>query len=327
MQIMVDIQVASHLRTRRFFMLLLVATIIIVLLTMHPWFLDSWFLRRSRPKYGAWGAPVIWDDTVDYDKAKRLFPEKSVTVGLVTVAMGKNFAYLQDFLETAEEHFLPNQKVTYFVFTDGSNKIPDLPLKKNREVSAISFKELSHGTPVTKMEAIHDRVLKQEEDLDYVFCLNVDFQFVGKFGEETLGELVGTLHPGFYWKNRFSFPYETNADSKAYVAPTEGEMYFAGGLFGGNRESMLRLTETCAENRAEDKKNGVEAARHDEGYLNRYFVDHAPTKILSPEYCYPKDFWYMPWVKYKRVIAGLMDVSGGPYDLYTNTTRVKTGDK
>ncbi|CAH1241387.1 GBGT1 [Branchiostoma lanceolatum] len=325
---MVDIQVASHLRSRRLFLLLLAATIVIVLLMMHPWFLDSWFLRRSRPTYGAWGAPVVWDDTVDYDKAKRQFPKKSITVGLITVATGKYFAYVHDFLKTAEEHFMPTQKVTYFVFTDGSKKVPELPLKKNRAVSVISLKEnLSKGAPMTKMEMINKLVLRKNKDLNYVFCMNVDSKFVGKFGVEAVDDLVGTLHPGFYWKNRFSFPYETNAESKAYVAPTEGEMYFTEGLFGGNRDSMLTLTETCAKNRAEDEKNGVKAAWHEEGYLNRYFVDHAPTRILSPEYCFPEDYWYMPWVKYKRVVAGLKDLSGGPDTLYSNTTMAKTTNK
>ncbi|XP_078580825.1 histo-blood group ABO system transferase 1-like [Branchiostoma floridae x Branchiostoma japonicum] len=325
---MVDIQVASHLRSRRLFLLLLAVTIVIVLLTMHPWFLDSWFLRRSRPTYGAWGAPVVWDDTVDYDKADRQYPKKTLTVGLVTVAMGGYFAYVEDFIKTAEEHFMPGQKVMYFVITDGSKKAPEVPLKKKRTLSVISLKEnLPKGTTMTKMEAINKLVLRRNEDLNYVFCMNVDFRFVGKFGAEAIGDLVGTLHPGFYWKNRYSFPYETNTDSKAYVAPTEGEMYFAGGLFGGNRESMLKMTEICAKSRAEDNNNGIEAIWHDESYLNRYFVDHPPTRILSPEYCFPRDYWYMPWVKYKRVVASLKDLSGGPDNLYSNKTKAKVTNK
>jgi histo-blood group ABO system transferase len=36
------------------------------------------------------------------------------------------------------------------------------------------------------------------------------------------------------------------------------------------------------------QKNFI-AVWHDESHLNRFFIDHLPTKILSPSYCYPEN--------------------------------------
>ena len=35
---------------------------------------------------------------------------------------------------------------------------------------------------------------------------------------------------------------------------------------------------------------------HDESHLNRYFIDHKPTTILTPSYCYPES-WNLPYPK------------------------------
>ena len=35
---------------------------------------------------------------------------------------------------------------------------------------------------------------------------------------------------------------------------------------------------------------------HDQSYLNRYLVDHPPTRVLNPSYCYPED-WQLEYPK------------------------------
>lgn len=42
------------------------------------------------------------------------------------------------------------------------------------------------------------------------------------------------------------------------------------------------------------------AVWHDESHWNRYCIDHKPTTILSPSYCYPES-WNLPYKK--RLLA------------------------
>ena len=49
-----------------------------------------------------------------------------------------------------------------------------------------------------------------------------------------------------------------------------------------------------------DLGKNIIAVWHDESHLNRYFVDHKPTVILSPSYCYPES-WKLPYKK--RLLA------------------------
>ena len=43
------------------------------------------------------------------------------------------------------------------------------------------------------------------------------------------------------------------------------------------------MTSACHQAMAIDQANGIEAVGHDESHLNRYLLDHKPTKVLSPE--------------------------------------------
>ena len=134
-------------------------------------------------------------------------------------------------------------------------------------------------------------------DFDYLFAVDADMLFVAPVGSEILSKRVATQHPGFVGKRG---TYETNRASAAYVAPQEGKTYFAGGFYGGERESFFSMMETVVANIEQDLHSDYIAIWHDESHLNRYFIDNPPTKILSPSYCYPET-WNLPYTK--RLLA------------------------
>jgi histo-blood group ABO system transferase len=129
--------------------------------------------------------------------------------------------------------------------------------------------------------------------MDYLFACDADMLFVDYVGDEILGTRVGTLHPIYTWRRG---TYDTNPQSKAYVANTEGTHYFAGGFYGGSREAFCQMVQELTRNIKEDMAHGITARWHDESHLNRYFIDHEPTVILTPSYCYPQgwDLKYHP---------------------------------
>src|SRR5437879_10829370 len=98
-------------------------------------------------------------------------------------------------------------------------------------------------------------IYDQHKDLftltDYMFATDADMLFVGKEGDEILGERVATEHPGFE-KNKplwgTETPYDRNAQSTAYIPYGLGEYYFAGGFYGGSTSEFIKMIHTIAQN-------------------------------------------------------------------------------
>lgn len=205
-----------------------------------------------------------------------LFADK---IGLLVMATGKYTVFIEPLVRTARTHFCKNHEVTFFVFTDG--QIPTdsdiVPLYQSRL-----------GWPFDTMMRFHtyakhaDLLLTQ----DYLFACDADMLFVDSVGDEILSDRVATLHPGFVG-HRGS--YETNQRSLAYVKPTEGSYYFAGGFYGGKSHEVIKICRTLAERIDRDASRNVIAVWHDESHWNRYCIDYPPTLILSPSYCYQEN--------------------------------------
>ena len=207
-------------------------------------------------------------------------------IGLLITATGKYIQYVDPLIESAEKHFCKEHKVTYFIFTDSN-----LPSTEN----TIYLPHNRLGWPFDTMmrfEAyLNERDLLEQQD--YLFCCDADMLFVGEVGSEILSDLVATQHPGFVSKRG---SYETDPRSTACINDHEGEIYFAGGFYGGNSTCVMDLCQTNVEHIHQDLSQGIIAVWHDESHLNRYFVDNLPTKILNPSYCYPES-WDLPYAK------------------------------
>lgn len=207
-------------------------------------------------------------------------------VGLLIMATGKYTQFVEPLIQSARKHFCSNHNVTYFVFTD--REIPQA-----NDIVTVFQKRL--GWPYDTMMRYH--VYAKNKSLlsaqDYLFACDADMLFVDTVGDEILGERVATLHPGFI-NQRGS--YDTNPDSLAYVSPSEGQCYFAGGFYGGKAEEVLNIAKILSQRIDDDLSRGVIAVWHDESHWNRYCIDIRPTHILSPSYCYPEN-WKLNYPK------------------------------
>jgi histo-blood group ABO system transferase len=86
--------------------------------------------------------------------------------------------------------------------------------------------------------------------------------------------------------------YENKKISAAYVGPHEGKQYFSSSLYGGSKKELLSLVKHARKCVDADLEKKFISRWHDQSYLNRYLIDHPPTRILNPSYCYPDD-WQM----------------------------------
>ena len=252
-----------------------------------------------------WSAPIVWTDTFNPELCDASYEPLNITVALTTFAVGKYTRFLKDFLETAERHFFPGVRVQYHVFTDQPDQVPSVKIAAGRElfVRPVESKERWQDISAGRFKVIANFIETELRDsADYIFCFDVDSKFHARWGTETLGTLVGVVHPDFYLTERSQFTYERRPASKAYMSADEGDFYYPAGSFGGEPASVRRMLLTCNDNWELDAQQGVEAVWHEESHLNRYLWLHKPSKVLSAEYQW--GFWVVRTPKIKIIRFG-----------------------
>ncbi|MGH0162025.1 UNVERIFIED_CONTAM: hypothetical protein FKN15_070251 [Acipenser sinensis] len=211
--------------------------------------------------------------------------------------------YLEKFLSSAEQHFMVGQRVIYYVFTDDPDRVPQVKLSAGRSVTVIKVLRHSRWQDVSmlRMKTIADTIDSLiRHQAQYVFCLDVDQEFVVRFGTEALGDLVALFHSYYYRRPKFFYTLDHNPKSAAYVE--QGDMYYHAAVFGGTWQQVKTLTQSCYWAIMQDKNNQVEALWHDESHLNKYFWLHKPTKVLSPEYCWASAIGYRSDIHVVRLV-------------------------
>lgn len=206
---------------------------------------------------------------------------------ILYISTGKYNQFFTGFYRSSKEYFLCNHEKQYFVFTD------DISLGENKDDVHIIKKEC-RGFPLDSLFRF-EMFLELEEQLksfDYIFFFNANMIFLKHIGEDILpnkenGDLVAVIHPGFYNKPDFLYPYERKKKSMAYILPHLKEYhYFMGSLNGGKSLNYLNLIKSCAQNIRKDYENNIIAIVHDESHLNKYLTEHICLN-LSPSYAYP----------------------------------------
>jgi len=208
-------------------------------------------------------------------------------IGLLVIATGKYDEFIPPLFKSMKKHFLKDHDVTMFVFSD-----QDIPKKDGLFHIFQKHEEWPYAT--LKRYHVFDKNKEILSKMDYLFYCDADMLFVNNIGNEILGQLVGTIHPGFYNGQRGT--YETNEKSTAFIKSNEGNKYYAGGFNGGSSQEFLKMSEFIKNNIDKDLLNNIIAVWHDESHLNKYFIDNIPTVELCPSYCYPES-WDLPFEK------------------------------
>lgn len=184
-------------------------------------------------------------------------------------------------IESGRKFFCLNHDVTYFVFSE------DTKLESAKDVVKIKQKNFGWPYVTLKRFQVYDEHANLFDEMDYLFAVDADLVFVAPVCEEVLSNLVATQHPAFVKKRG---DYENKTISAAYVGPHEGKHYFSSSFYGGSKEEFLKLVKAAHNQVDTDLEKKFISRWHDQSYLNRYLVDHPPTKILNPSYCYPDDW-------------------------------------
>jgi histo-blood group ABO system transferase len=198
-------------------------------------------------------------------------------IGLLVIATNKYTQFVQPLISSADDFFLKNHDVTYFVFTN-----QDIDINSNRSVVKKNVEHKEWPWMTLGRYKIFSDNSEELSKMDYLYYCDADMRFVGDVGDEILEERVSTQHPGYVGLRGTP---ETNPLSLACVFEHEEMQYFAGGFNGGYSNEYLKMAKHISNNINIDYSKGLIAVWHDESHMNRYFIDNKPTKILDPSYC------------------------------------------
>ncbi|KAL1269571.1 hypothetical protein QQF64_031860, partial [Cirrhinus molitorella] len=243
--------------------------------------------RTDVASVSPWSAAIIWEGTFDATLIDSIYKQQNLTIATTVFALGKYTRFIKDFLESAEQHYFVGFRVHFYLFTDQPESVPEVKMGENRSLTVLKVQSLNRWQDISmkRMEKL-EKLIENElaGEADYIFCLDVDTMFYGRWGAESLGRLVGVIHPWFFDASRDQFTYERRPESLAYIPAGEGDYYYAGAAFGGTLEDVHTLTKTCREHLNIDAANSIEAVWQEESHLNKYFLLNKPSKLLSPEY-------------------------------------------
>lgn len=220
------------------------------------------------------------------------YEERSVKTnrGLVVIATGEYNQFIPELAESARLNF----KCHLYLLTDR-------PEDYKEGYFGITVIKIPHygwpKMPLLRFETILKfREVYQEH---YMFVADAEARFERPISNSILSHRVGVLHRNITrWRSEFN--YETRLASTAYVAPDEGEKYFACGFFGGHQSEFYQMLSAVAQNIRRDLWNGIRAVWGDESHLNRYFIDHPPTLVLPPNYmCPEKNPYFRPYITHR----------------------------
>ena len=198
-----------------------------------------------------------------------------MNVGIFLIATGKYVDFVKPLCDDLDKYFLTNHEKTVYVFTD-ADEVPGGATKIYYEHKPWPHPTLYRYHAFTALNPQHD----------YYYYLDVDMRVVAPVGDEILGDLVGTRHPGFYKKSKLEFSQERRFLSAAFAPFRLLNYYYAGGFNGGSK--YLDMARTICKWIDLDQKYGYTPEWFDESYLNKYFAYNPPDVSLDPSYCYPE---------------------------------------
>ncbi len=222
---------------------------------------------------------LLQESKVEYTEPKK--------IAILYISTGKYIRFWDDFYKNTEKYFLPRHKKTYFLFTNHDD------LKVADNVVKIHQDQLPWPYVTLKRYHFFDAIKDQLKEYDYIYFLNGTLLPVAEVNEEIFptkeqGLTLTIRGADFGRKNIKWLRYSRIKNSVCYVAPSEGKYYVIGGFNGGTKDAFLQMVRVLKDWTDIDLKNNIIPGWHDEGYLNRYYLNKLKKRksplLLMPDY-------------------------------------------
>jgi len=221
----------------------------------------------------------------------------------------KNFTFVV--IATGEEYFemaLALIKSIRHVFSTECQVVlfSDLPLPKDESLivdTCIEIKSLKWP----EASALRFEIMNAYRDQlsgDVIIYLDADTVVNSYFELKDIlpnhQQLFFVEHPGYFnrdllrniYKRTIRSSWETNRSSWSRVPILKRRNYIYGAIFGGKRESFLKLLQVLATETKIDIDRGFYPRSYDESYLNSWYSRYGGN-LLSPRFAWTSKF---PWL-------------------------------
>ncbi|NXK69941.1 BGAT2 transferase, partial [Sylvietta virens] len=241
--------------------------------------------RRDVLVLTPWLAPIVWEGTFSRDILNAQYLQKNLVTGVVTFAVEKYWFFIEGFMTSANKYFLAGHHVNFYLFTDSPEKIPPLQLSPENQLFVIPVHNDSRwqDIPSCRMAIISCYIQSWfRHEVDYLYSLDIDLQLLAHVGVEIIDALVATISSWQVTPQHRDKAYGTRSGSPA--ATPEGQFYYTASFYGGSVAEVYELTRACSRGVMQDREKGLGAGGQHERHLNKYLLQHRPTRLLSPEY-------------------------------------------
>lgn len=204
-----------------------------------------------------------------------------MTIGLLLLSTCQYKKFVQPLLNDVKKHFLSDHKIEVHLFTDDIH----LSTEGDERVAISKYLIVSWRFPEITLYRYKIFTSKEYPNCDYLFYMDVDMRILDTIGDEVLGNIVATLHPGFY---NGGGAWGDNKESLSYTFPENRIKYYAGGFSCGERDRYWAMMKQLSLAIEDDEKRNVLAEWHDETHFNKYLSELRSFKVLDPSYCMPE---------------------------------------
>lgn len=201
-----------------------------------------------------------------------------MNVAIFIIATGKYISFLDKLKDGIDKYFLVGHKKTIYVFTD-SDTVPQGCERVHQAHEPWPAPTLFRYRYITDFHKANN--IKH----DYYYYLDADMEVLDVVGDEIFGDVVATIHPGFYRVKKEDMGHVRRFISRCNSPWRLMKNYYAGAVNGGKK--YLEIASVISSWVDVDQKYGFTPEWHDEAYLNAYLCRNPPDVILDPSYCFP----------------------------------------
>jgi len=235
--------------------------------------------------------------------------QESSKIAIIFIGTNKYVNFLPKYYETIKKYFLTETPKDFFVFTNNV----DYNFLNKKDIVVVPIKHQNWPFSTLMRFNFINMVAKKLKKYSHIIYIDADMYVNLPISEKEFfahdKPLFGVQHDSYVNKPG---EFEVNPNSRAAVNRKDDlSNYWVGAFWGGQSNSILKLSKELEKRINKDLKENFIAKWHDESHLNKYFVENKHlVYTLDPSYAYP-EFKPIPKPFKKKIVHTLQNFIKG----------------